>query len=426
MEAVAIYSEADADLPYVREADAAVAIGPAPVAQSYLRVSAVLGAAREAGADAVHPGYGLLSENADFAAAVIAAGLRFIGPKPETIARMGSKIEARKAALAAGVPVAPGSGELADVEAALAAARAIGYPVMLKASAGGGGIGMVTVADDGSLRAAFAASAQRARQYFADGALYVEKYMQAPRHIEVQVLGDAHGRVVALGERECSIQRRHQKIVEESPSPAVSPDLRARLQEAAVELARGLGYVGAGTVEFMLDDDGAFYFLEVNTRLQVEHPVTEAVMGVDIVQWQLQIADGEPLPAEFESLRARGHAIECRLCAEDSDRLLPAPGIVTKLDLPTGAGVRNECGIAPGNRITPHYDPMFAKLITWGETREQARERMLQALAAYQVEGVKTNIALLQRIMRHAAFVSGATHTDFLTKELGFPANITG
>jgi acetyl-CoA carboxylase biotin carboxylase subunit len=422
---VAVYSEADADLPYVHEADAAVAIGPAPVAQSYLNVAAVLGAAHAAGADAVHPGYGLLSENADFAAAVLKAGLRFIGPAPATIARMGSKIEARKAAVAAGVPVAPGSGGLADVQAALAAAQAIGYPVMLKASAGGGGIGMVTVADDDTLRTAFSASAERARQYFADGALYVEKYVQAPRHVEVQVLGDEHGRVVALGERECSIQRRHQKIVEESPSTAVSPELRTRLQEAALNLARGLGYVGAGTVEFMLDDAGNFYFLEVNTRLQVEHPVTEAVMGVDIVQWQLHIADGAALPAELECVRPRGHAIECRVCAEDPDRLLPAPGNVTRLVLPTGDGVRNECGIAQGNRITPHYDPMFAKLITWGETREAARERMVRALRAYEVEGVKTNLALLSRIVQHAAFVSGATHTDFLTKELGFPEGIT-
>lgn len=413
---VAIYSDADAEALHVSEADVAVRIGPAPVAQSYLQAAAIVQAAQEAGADAVHPGYGLLSENAEFARLCVEAGLTFIGPTPEAIAQMGSKVAARAFAQAAGVPIVPGSpGAVASVQEALASAHLIGYPVMLKASAGGGGIGMTVARDDAQLEQAFVSSAKRVAAYFGDGTLYVEKYIENPRHIEIQVLADQHGHVVHLGERECSIQRRHQKVVEEAPSPGIDDQTRAAMGQAAVNLATKLGYIGAGTVEF-IEAKGAFYFLEMNTRLQVEHPITEEVTGVDIVEWQLRIAQGEPLGTEVVQARARGHAIECRVCAEDPVRFLPSPGTIESLALPSGPGVRHEIGVQAGDAITPFYDPMFAKLIVYGQTREEARQRMQAALGNYRVTGIKTNLPLLISIMESEAFRKGDTHTDFIAQ----------
>lgn len=413
---VAIYSDADASLPFVREADEAVRIGPAPVAQSYLQAQAIVAAAKQAGADAVHPGYGLLSENADFARLCEEAKLTFVGPSSAVIARMGSKVEARRFARASGVPIVPGSeGAVSSSEEALSLARAFGYPVMLKASAGGGGIGMTVTHNEDELRQAYESSSKRVASYFGDGTLYLERYIERPRHIEIQVLADGQGGVVSLGERECSIQRRHQKIVEESPSTGVDAMLRAEISECAVRLTRALNYSGAGTVEFMVAD-GRFYFLEMNTRLQVEHPVTEEVTGVDIVQWQLRIAAGEKLSSDLSEIRAHGHAIECRICAEDPERMLPSPGLITGLTLPHGQGVRHEIGVAEGDSVTPYYDPMFAKLVVSGPTRAVAIERMQAALGQYKVEGIKTNIPLLLKVIAHPAFSAGETHTGFLAQ----------
>ncbi|MCY0874858.1 MAG: acetyl-CoA carboxylase biotin carboxylase subunit [Firmicutes bacterium] len=414
MGTVAIYSDADAGALYVQEADQAVRIGPPPVAQSYLQAASIVQAAKEAGADAIHPGYGLLSENAEFARLCVEAGLTFIGPTPEAIRQMGSKVEARAFAKAAGVPIVPGSvGAVATVSDAVAVAQSIGYPVMLKASAGGGGIGMTVAKDDGELEQAFVTSSKRVAAYFGDSTMYVEKYIENPRHIEIQILADQHGHVASLGERECSIQRRHQKVVEEAPSPGLNEETRTAMGQAAVRLASTLGYVGAGTVEFIASGK-EFYFLEMNTRLQVEHPITEEVTSVDIVQWQLRIAQGEALSDDVMNARVRGHAIECRLCAEDPVRFLPSPGTISALELPVGDGIRHEIGVQAGDVITPYYDPMFAKLIVYGKTRDEARRKMLEALEGYVVSGVKTNLPLLITIMNSQAFVQGQTHTGFI------------
>ena len=412
---IAVYSEADAGWPHVTDADEAVAIGPAPARQSYLDIDRILDAARRTGAQAIHPGYGFLSENWRFAQACEAAGLIFVGPSWRVIQQMGDKIEARRLMAAAGVPVVPGSdGPVDSVDAARAIAARAGYPVMLKASAGGGGIGMVKVADEAGLPAAFASAQRRAQAAFGSGGLFLERYVERARHVEVQVFGDASGQVVHLHERECSIQRRHQKLIEESPAPNLPAALKARLTEAAVAGARSVGYVNAGTMEFIVVG-AELYFLEMNTRLQVEHPVTEEVTGLDLVQAQLRVAAGEPLPWTQAQIPQRGSSIECRIYAEDPAKgFMPSPGRLTRLVLPQGPGVRLECGVAEGVEVSVHYDPLLAKLITTGRDRDEAIDRMSAALDAFVVEGVKTAIPFHQRVMQSDLFRSGAVHTQLI------------
>jgi acetyl/propionyl-CoA carboxylase alpha subunit len=410
-----VYSEADAGAPHVRAADRALRVGPAPARESYLSIERVIGAARDARADAIHPGYGFLSENWRFAEACRKAGLTFVGPPPEVLRTMGQKVEARRLVARAGVPVLPGSdGPVESAGAAREVADAIGYPVMLKAAAGGGGIGMALVPGPERLEAAFAAAERRAGSAFGDAALYVERALQRPRHVEVQILGDEHGTLVHLFERDCSIQRRHQKLVEESPAPRLDRDLRTRLHAAGVRVAGAAEYRNAGTVEFLVEGD-CFYFLEMNTRLQVEHPVTEAVVGRDLVEAQLRIAAGERLGLGQAAVVMRGAAAECRIYAEDPDRnFLPSPGIVTALELPEGPGLRHECGVELGSVVTVHYDPLLAKVIAAGRDREQALDRLADALERYRVEGVKTTLPLHRRILASPAFRAGAVHTRFL------------
>jgi len=409
LEAVAVYSEADRLSPHVQAADRAVEIGPAPSRESYLDVGRVLDAARRSGADAVHPGYGFLAERPHFADAVTQAGLTFVGPPGAAIRAMGEKTEARRRMESAGVPVVPGTTQpLADPAEAVRVAERVGYPVMLKAAAGGGGKGMRRVTEGGGMAAAFRAARSEAQSAFGDDAVYLEKFIERPRHIEVQVLADGHGGVVHVGERECSVQRRHQKLIEEAPSPVVDPELRARMGDAAVQAARAVGYRSAGTVEFLLAPEGVFYFLEMNTRIQVEHPITELVYGVDLVREQLRIAAGEPLGVAA-GLRPRGHAIECRITAEDPlGGFLPATGRLTYLRVPAGPGVRWDGGIEPGSEIGLHYDPLLGKLIVWAETRDRAIRRMRRALDELLVVGVPTSQAFHRRVMDDPVFRSGA------------------
>ena len=413
---VAVYSEADRRALHVLEADEAYAIGPAPSSESYLRIDRVLEAARRSGAEAVHPGYGFLSENPAFATACKEAGIVFIGPPPEAMEAVGDKVRARDRMARAGIPVVPGTPPLTDdAEAAAGEAKRIGYPVLLKASAGGGGKGMRLVRDGKELRSLLAQARGEALSAFGDDRVFLEKYVERPRHIEVQVMADAHGACVALGERECSIQRRHQKLVEECPSPVVDPAAREHLLGLAVSAMRAVGYVNAGTVEFLRADDGTFYFMEVNARLQVEHPVTEEVFGLDLVRLQIEIAAGGRLPFTREQLAPRGHAIECRIVAEDPARgFLPSPGTIRRLRLPTGPGIRHDGGTYQGWTVPVHYDPMLAKLVAWGPTREVAIERMARALHEYRVEGPATCIAFHRRVMEHPAFRRGELHTGFL------------
>ncbi len=412
---VAVYSEADAGWPHVADADEAVLIGPAPARESYLDVERIIDAARRTNAQAVHPGYGFLSENWRFAQACEAAGLIFVGPSGRVIQQMGDKVGARRLMAGAGVPVVPGSdGPVDSVEAAREVAGGIGYPVMIKAAAGGGGIGMMRVKDEAGLGAAFASAQRRAQSAFGSAALFVERFLESPRHVEVQVFGDGGGRVVHLHERECSIQRRHQKLVEESPAPNLSAALKARLTAAAVAGARAVGYVNAGTMEFIVQGD-EFYFLEMNTRLQVEHPVTEEVTGLDLVQAQLRVAGGDSLPWTQEQVTQRGASIECRIYAEDPAKgFMPSPGRITRLVLPEGPGVRLECGVAEGVEVTVHYDPLLTKLITTGVTRDEAIARMSGALEGFVVEGVKTTILFQQRVMQSGAFRAGTVHTQMV------------
>ncbi len=412
---VAVYSEADRAWPFVAEADEAVAIGPAPPRESYLDIERILDAARRVRVDAIHPGYGFLSENWRFAQACEHAGFIFVGPPWQVIQQMGDKVAARRLMAAAGVPVVPGSeGTVDTLEAARDAASRIGYPIILKAAAGGGGIGMVEVAGEAALAAAFASAQRRAQSAFGSGALFIERFLQAPRHVEVQVFGDAHGQLVHLHERECSIQRRHQKLIEESPAPNLPATVKARLTEAAVAGGKAVGYVNAGTMEFVVAGV-EFYFLEMNTRLQVEHPVTEEVTGLDLVQAQLRVAAGEPLPWKQDEIRRRGWSIECRIYAEDPARgFLPSPGRLARLALPAGPGIRLECGVAEGVEVSVHYDPLLAKLVASGTTREEAIARMTVALDGFVVEGVKTVIPFLQRVVRSAAFRAGSVHTQMV------------
>jgi acetyl/propionyl-CoA carboxylase alpha subunit len=399
----------------VRAADRAFLIGPAPARESYLSVDRLLEAARHARAAAIHPGYGFLSESWRLAEACRKAGVAFVGPPPEVLRTMGDKTEARRIVGRAGVPVLPGSdGPVGSAGAAREVADAIGYPVMLKAAAGGGGIGMALVPGPERLEAAFAAAQRRVQSAFGETAVYVERAVERARHVEVQILADDHGPAIHLLERDCSVQRRHQKLVEESPAPGLAPDLRARLHEAGVRAADAAGYRNAGTVEFLVEGD-RFYFLEVNARLQVEHPVTEEVVGWDLVEAQLRIAAGERLGLAQSEVAARGAAIECRVYAEDPDRgFLPSPGAITEVDLPAGSGLRHECGVEPGSVVTVHYDPLLAKVIASGRDRAQALERMADALARYRIEGVKTTVPLNRRILASPAFRAGAVHTRFL------------
>jgi 3-methylcrotonyl-CoA carboxylase alpha subunit len=413
--AVAVYSEADRDALHVREADEAYPIGPAPAAASYLDVAAIVAAARLSGAQAVHPGYGFLSERAHFARACAEAGLVFIGPPPAAIELMGSKIAAKRLAEGAGVPAAPGYlGDDQRPERLRDEARRVGFPLLIKASAGGGGKGMRTVRGPGELDAALEGAQREARAAFGDDAVLLERLIERPRHVEIQVLADAHGDCVHLFERECSIQRRHQKIVEESPSTALTPELRAEMGAAAVRLALAAGYRNAGTMEFMLDEQGRFFFLEMNTRLQVEHPVTELVAGVDLVRLQIAIAAGEPLPFRQDALAQRGHAIEVRVYAEDPTTFLPSTGRVALFAPPAGPNIRNDAGLESGDEVTVHYDPMLAKLIVWAADRPAAIERLRRALDDYAALGVTTNLPLLRAIAAHPDFAAGATRTDFL------------
>jgi 3-methylcrotonyl-CoA carboxylase alpha subunit len=416
----AVFSEADERALHVREADEAVLIGPAEAARSYLDIAAVVGAARQLGADAVHPGYGFLSQNADFADAVTAAGITFIGPPGPVHRAMGDKKGARRLMASAGVPVVPGyDGDDQQDATLLAEAERIGWPVMIKPSRGGGGKGMRAVERREDFAAALAASRREARAAFGDDVVVLERFVTRPRHVEVQVLADGHGAVLHLLERECSIQRRHQKVVEETPSPALSGEGRSALCAAAVAAARAVGYRNAGTVEFLFAPGGSFYFLEMNTRLQVEHPVTEAVTGYDIVRLQIEVAAGRPLPIGQADVVGRGHALECRLYAEDPDNDdLPSPGRILHLAAPEGPGIRFDSGIAAGSEVTVHYDPLLAKLVTWGRDREEAVERMSAALRRTAVLGVVTNLARLQAIVGHPAFRKAHLHTGFLDEHL--------
>ncbi len=417
---VAVYSDADANAPHVREADEAVHIGPAPAAQSYLLGDRIIEAALRVGADAVHPGYGFLSERAWFARAVREAGLIFIGPPAESIEAMGSKTAARQLAIAAGVPVVPGTTEaLRDADEARTIAESFGYPVLLKAAAGGGGKGMRVVHTSEDIADALASAQREARNAFGDDAVYVEKYIDGPRHVEIQILADGYGNVIHLGERECSVQRRHQKMIEEAPSVAVSPALRAEMGATAVAAARAAGYVNAGTCEFLLDRSGAFYFLEMNTRIQVEHPVTELVMGIDLVQWQIRIAAGEPLPFAQKDFHPRGWAIECRITSEDpTNGFLPSTGRVEYLQIPGGPGVRWDSGIEQGSDVGLYYDPMLAKLIVHAPTRALAVSRMRRALQELTVDGVETSRGFHLRVMDHPDFQSGNITIQWLEQTL--------
>jgi len=413
---VAVFSEADRDALHVRLADEAYPIGPAPAGQSYLVIDRLVAVARASGADAVHPGYGFLAENADFAAACRAAGLTFVGPPEGAIRAMGDKTAARRAADACGVPTVPGTREpLGSDEEAARVARELGYPVMLKAALGGGGRGMRLVSGPGELAAALRLARSEARSSFGDASVYLERAIAEPRHVEIQIVADAHGRVVHLGERECSIQRRHQKLIEEAPSPAVDAELRQRMGEAACRLVASVGYQNAGTVEFLLDAERRFYFLEVNTRLQVEHPVTELVTGIDLVHEQLRLAAGEPLGYGQDDVRVRGAAIECRISAEDPDaQFRPSPGRIAAWRPAAGPWVRVDAGVYEGAEVPIYYDPLMAKLIVWGRDRDEAIRRMTRALAEFGVAGVRTTLPFHAAVMRHPDFVAGRLSTAFV------------
>jgi acetyl-CoA carboxylase, biotin carboxylase subunit len=417
---VAVFSAPDRAALHVRLADEALPIGEAPSRESYLRIDRVLAAARASGAEAIHPGYGFLAENAAFARACEEAGIAFIGPRSETIALMGEKTSARREAVAAGVPVVPGTLEPLADEAALAReAEKIGYPVMLKAASGGGGKGLRLVASPAELRQALERARSEARGAFGDESVYLEKALARARHVEIQVLADHHGHAVHLFERECSIQRRHQKVIEESPSPFLTPALRQKMGELAVALVRRTGYVNAGTLEFLVDAERNAWFLEMNTRLQVEHPVTEMVTGVDLVKAQIRIAQGEPLALQQEELRQHGHAIECRVYAEDPDAgFLPSPGTILALRAPGGPGVRDDSGVYEGFTVPIDYDPLLSKLVVWAESREEAVRRMRRAVAEYRVVGVKTTLSLFERVLAHPAFAAGDFDTSFLDSAL--------
>jgi acetyl-CoA carboxylase biotin carboxylase subunit len=417
---VAVFSDADRAALHVRLADEAYRIGPAPSRESYLRIDNVMEAARRAGCDALHPGYGFLAENPELARACTANKITFIGPSPEAMERLGSKTAARQLAARAGVPMVPGTKDpIENLSDAGKIARDLGYPVLLKAVSGGGGKGMRLVAADSEMAGAWRDAASEALNAFGDARLYLEKYVDRPRHIEIQIFGDAHGHIVHLGERECSVQRRHQKVIEESPSPVMKPDLRRAMGEAAVRLAKEAGYANAGTVEFLVDATRNFYFLEVNTRLQVEHPVTEIVTGLDLVKLQIRVAAGEPLPFSQQDVRLSGHAVECRLYAEDpSNQFFPSPGTILSRRAPSGPGIRLDDGVYEGFTVSTEYDPMLGKLIAWGQDRAEAIARLARALEEHSVTGIKTNSGLLLGILRDPEFLRGEIFTRWLDEKL--------
>jgi acetyl-CoA carboxylase biotin carboxylase subunit len=415
---VAVFSEADRESLHVFLADEAYMIGPAPSRESYLNISKIIEVAKKAQVDAIHPGYGFLSENVNFARACEEAGIVFIGPKPEQIEMMGDKLSAKKIMVEAGVPIVPGSkGAVKDLAEAKEVLKNVGLPVIIKASAGGGGKGMRVVRELSELESAFRAASSEGLNYFGDGTVYIEKFINDPKHIEIQVFGDQHGTVVHLFERECSVQRRHQKLIEESPSPSVPGPVREKMGQAAVQAAKKMGYVGAGTVEFIFDNSTKeFFFMEMNTRLQVEHPITELVVGVDLVKEQIHVAQGEKLSFKQEELKQHGVAIEARICAEDPVTYQPAPGVIRACRHPLGPFVRVDSYIYPGYEVPMFYDPMIAKVITWGETRQEAIDRMQRALAEFILSGIKTNIVLHRSILRHPKFLDGSYTTQFLEK----------
>ena len=417
---VAVFSEVDREQKHVLLADEAVCIGPAVSTGSYLNIPAVISAAEVTDAVAIHPGYGFLAENADFAERVEESGFIFIGPRADTIRLMGSKISAREEMQKFGVPCVPGSsGDVGnDIDEIGRFARELGYPVIIKAAAGGGGRGMRVVRSEANLRNAIAVTRAEAAAAFGDDTLYMEKFLEHPRHIEVQILADESGNVIHLGERDCSMQRRHQKVMEEAPAPGITEDMRKKIGDTCVRACKAMGYRGAGTVEFLYED-GEFYFIEMNTRIQVEHPVTEMVTGVDIVKEQLRVAAGEALSYRQQDVRFRGHALECRIQAEDPDTFMPSPGQISRFHQPGGPGIRMETHIYDGYRIPPHYDSMIAKLIAHGETRELALARMSTALSELVIEGIKTNIPVLQRLLDDAAFIAGGTDIHYLENKLG-------
>ncbi|MCM3717268.1 acetyl-CoA carboxylase biotin carboxylase subunit [Fictibacillus phosphorivorans] len=417
IETVAVYSDADRDLPFVKAADEAIHIGESPVAKSYLQSDTILKIAIDQKVDAVHPGYGLLSENDEFAKKIEEAGITFIGPSPQTIEWMGDKIMARKTMQQAGVPIVPGTIEpIDDVEEGVKLAEQIGYPVMLKASSGGGGIGMVKCENKEDLHKHFVSSQQRAKNYFGSGRMFIEKCIENARHIEVQIMGDTLGNIVHLYERDCSIQRRNQKVVEESPSPFLTETLRSKITEAAVEAAKAVNYVNAGTVEFVVSENGDFYFLEMNTRLQVEHPVTESITGLDLVRWQIQIAQGEALPLTQTEIMSKGHAMEFRLYAEDPVTFFPAPGKIEELVWPDMDNVRIDTGYESGNQVTPFYDPMIAKIIVSDSNRSECLESAKRFFDSIQIKGLKTNALLFQQLLEEEGFIRGNYTTEFLSK----------
>lgn len=427
IESVAVYSEADRNALHVRYADEAYLLGPAPSRDSYLRADKIIEIARKCGADAIHPGYGFLAERESFASACLDAGIVFVGPRPSAIAAMGDKMVARETVLAAGVPVVPGTEGTASMldEELLAAAPKIGFPLLIKASAGGGGKGMREVDKIEDMPALLAAARREAESAFGDGNVYLEKLVEGARHIEIQILADQHGNVIHLGERDCSLQRRHQKLIEEAPSPFMDPTLRAKMGAVAVKAAEAVQYVNAGTIEFLVDKDKNFFFLEMNTRLQVEHPVTEEATGVDIVAEQIRIARGRQLTYRQEDIRFHGHSLECRINAEDPyNGFVPSTGRITHSMLPTGPGVRVDTGVYPGFEITPYYDPMIAKLIVWGETRGQAILRMRRALEEYRIVGVRTNIPFHQMMMNSHRFMGGQYDTRFVEERFELPGTM--
>jgi len=419
LQTVAVYSEADRESLHVRFADDDVCIGPPPSRGSYLRIPHIIAAAEITGADAIHPGYGFLAENAEFADMCRASNIAFIGPTGDQIRQMGDKATARRLASEAGVPTLPGSaGTIEDLDEALACAEQIGFPVIIKATAGGGGKGMRIARDPEQFTELLGLAQNEALSAFGNGAVYLEKYLERPRHVEIQVLGDQHGTVVHLGERDCSVQRRHQKLVEESPSPALDDGLRCRMGQAAVALSENIGYVGAGTCEFLLDDEGSFYFMEMNTRIQVEHPVTEMVTSFDLVKEQIRLAAGERVSFQGDGRRLRGHAIECRINAEDPYRnFQPSPGLITAYHPPGGPGVRVDTHVYAGYRVPPYYDSLLAKVIVHGNDRAEALTRMGQALDSFILEGITTTIPFLARVVRHPDFVAGRADTGLLERE---------
>jgi acetyl-CoA carboxylase biotin carboxylase subunit len=419
IETVAVFSEADRTALHVKEADYAYLIGPPPARESYLAINNILAAARRSGADAIHPGYGFLAENPEFVRRCDDAGIVFIGPSAEAMEQMGDKVAARTLMQKARVAVVPGSGGTLDsAEEVTEVCNRIGFPVMLKAAAGGGGKGMRLVHKPEELQSALRAVRSEAKSSFGDDRMYVEKYVTKPRHVEVQVMADKLGNTVHVFERECSIQRRHQKVIEESPSPAITDRIRTEMGRVAVQAAKAVHYVGAGTIEFLVDADRNFYFLEMNTRIQVEHPVTEMITGVDLVKTQIEVAAGKPLPFRQEDLTARGHAIECRVYAEDPyNNFFPSPGKITFLQPPGGIGIRDDSGVYSGCEVTVHYDPIISKLVAWGSTREEAIRRMLRALEEYSIHGLVTNLALHRWVLQHPRFLSGDFDTNFIPQE---------